>query len=199
MFGQPDVGYTMRMRQDMQHAKGIKRNMQALAGRAAASGTAAQEAKNQYHINRYGHGGFRRALDSQILGMLNGVNGQQGAGAGPNITEQGVYSPHQVQQQVNSALAANDQSTAGDLQGIQRSLSGQGYGANSPLTQALMSQRQAAGAATNAATRTNLPLQAAQMNARQLLNTQAAREQQFGNRRREAISMLGQVLGLVDG
>jgi hypothetical protein len=156
---------------------------------------ARSRARLGYEKGYYAPGGFRSSLDQKVLGMLGG--GSNGSGTvGPQITAQGVYSPQQIQQQVNSTVAGNDQRTAGDIQGIQQSLAGQGYGGSSPLMQALMSQRQAAGAASNAQTRTDLPMRAAEMNARQLLNSQVSQENQFANRRREGIALLGQVLGL---
>jgi hypothetical protein len=185
----------------------------------ALSGLGAQNAKNQFYSDSYykdfmpSMTGSMSALMSQLVGanlpstIGQAVSGQySGNTAGqPYISDAPVYSPQQIQQQVNQAVAANDQRMAGDLQGMSESFAGRGLGADSPLMAALASQRQAANLGANTAARTTLPLEAAKANAAQVLQAQMARETQFGRRQNEdlarqqnTLGLLSQILGLTN-
>ncbi len=150
-------------------------------------------------------------LTSQIGSFMSNpqfatIGGQ--SPASPEITVGGVLNPQQVQQQVNAMRAHNDQKAQTQMQGNSQDLAGRGFGSNSPLLAALQGQAQANNLATNTAGARDIRLNAAQMNASHLLDTQQAREGQFASRQREDIerrkpywayqtSLLGALAGLV--
>lgn len=125
-------------------------------------------------MNQYGHPG--------------GSGPGSGYGQGPNINVGGVWTPQQVQQQVNASRAHNDQATAAETRQMQGRMAGQGYGANSPLAAALAGQMQAQNLATNTQNTAQVRQNAAQLNAQHLLSTQQAAEQQYASRQQEAIA-----------
>jgi hypothetical protein len=97
----------------------------------------------------------------------------------PNISTSGVYNPQQIQQQVNTQKAANDQSTATQQRSMQQGLAGRGYGANSPLSQALGAGLQNQNLATNTGNETQTRLGAQQANVQQSFAGQQAQQQQY--------------------
>ncbi len=114
-------------------------------------------------------------LSGQFSRLNNGFATAGGAnGTPPPITAGPVLNPQQIQQQVNQSRAANDQSTASQIQNSNSSLAGRGFGSNSPLQMALNQGMQNQNMATNTANETNTRLNAAQQNAGQLLNSQQA-------------------------
>lgn len=116
-------------------------------------------------------------------GKMATAGGQ--SGASPEISVGGVLNPQQIQQQVNSMRAGNDQTGATQMAKQTADTSGRGFGSNSPLLQALHGQTQANTLAQNVGGERDIRLGAAQKNAGQLLNTQQAREQQFASRQNE--------------
>jgi len=128
-----------------------------------------------------------------LSGMAGGIGGQNPYTIGgqmppaPNISANGVYSPEQVQQQVNTQRAANDQSTATQQRNMQQGLAGRGYGANSPLAQSLGASMQGQNLATNTANETQTRLGAQQANVQQQFAGQQAQQQQYAQNQQLAI------------
>lgn len=127
--------------------------------------------------------GDKMARFNALLPMLSGQLGNLGLGpysaggtntAPPPITAGPTLNSQQIQQQVNQSRAANDQSTAGQIQSSNNRLAGAGFGANSPVAAMLNQGYQNQNMATNTANETNTRLNAAQANAGQLLNSQQA-------------------------
>jgi len=110
------------------------------------------------------------------------------SGASPEITVGGTLNPQQVQQQVNSQRAANDQATEGRMRQTAGQTAGRGFGANSPLLMALQGQAMGQNLATNTANERETRLGAAQQNSQHVLSTQQAREAQFASRQGEDIA-----------
>lgn len=132
--------------------------------------------------------GNRMSRFNQILPMLSGQFGRLNNGfatAGgtntpmPPISAGPTLNPQQIQQQVNTSRAANDQATAGQMQQSNSSLAGRGFGSNSPLQMALNQGMQNNNLATNTANETATRLNAAQLNASQRLNSQQALSNQW--------------------
>lgn len=140
----------------------------------------------------------RQDFVRQMFGDMFGSGGLQGfmskyngnGGSGPDINVGGIYTPRQVQQQVNSQVAGNDARYAGQLSDLLGSFGARGFSAKSPIASALRAQMAARNIGANADARRQTPFEYAQANATHLLNTQAARENQYGNRRKELIGML---------
>lgn len=120
-------------------------------------------------------------------GSTAAYTGQGQVGTAPQIDATGVYTPAQIQQQVNGTRAQNDQQTAGQVRQTNQKLAGQGYGTNSPLAQALGMGLQSQNLATNTGAEQQLRFNAAGANASQLLQGQQAQEAQFANRQQEDI------------
>lgn len=123
----------------------------------------------------WGQGGF-----GQSPGAAN-------FGGQPKISANPVYSPQQIQQAINTTRAGNDQGTQSQIRNMQNDLAGRGFGANSPLAQALGMGMQSANLSANTQAQTQLGLGAAQANAQQVLAGQTAQEQQYAARQTEAI------------
>lgn len=123
------------------------------------------------------------------LGQMGATFGQVGGQSppSPEITVGGVWSPDQVQQQVNAARAGNDQATQARQAVMQRQMAGRGFGANSPLAMALGVGMGNQNLATNTGAEREIRWNAAQGNAQHQLATQQAREQQFASRQDEDI------------
>lgn len=162
---------------------------------------------------------LRQNRFNQVFPWLQGQLGSLTSGGGlataggqsppsPEITVGGVWNPQQVQQQVNSARATSDQTTANRVRSIGQDTASRGFGSSSPLLQALQGQAYAANLGTNTANEREIRNNAAQQNSQQLLSTQSARENQFANRQKESIertkpywqtmnSLIGALGGLV--
>ena len=128
-----------------------------------------------------------KALTSQSLPSASGT----ATGTQPYISAAPVYSQQQIQQQVNTGRANNDQATAGQIRQTDAGLAGRGMGSGSPLAQALNSMAQNQNLATNTANQTTTQMNAANMNAQQVLQGQTAQEQQYASRQQEQISRQG--------
>lgn len=148
-------------------------------------------------------------LQGQLGGLMQGLQGGfatpgGASGQGPEITAGPVWTQDQVQQQVNARTGANDQATAGRVRDMQQRLSARGFQSNSPLAQALEAQYMGQNLAENATAGREIPWQAAQGNAQQLLAGQQAREDQYASRQREDIARrtphfgtLNQLIGML--
>jgi ribosomal protein L22 len=84
----------------------------------------------------------------------------------------GVFSPAQIQKQVNASLARNDSRTAAQILQAQTELAGRGFSSNSPLLEALKSSYLGQNLRSNADAETQIRLQSAQANAEQILKAQ---------------------------
>ena len=115
-----------------------------------------------------------------------GMGGAQ-VGNQPFINTGGVYTPGQVQQQVNTSQAKTNQTAGGQMQQQRAQTASQGFGANSPLLSALQGATQNNALATNVGNETAIRQGAAQQNAQQQLSGQTAAENQFANRQNEQI------------
>jgi hypothetical protein len=120
----------------------------------------------------------------QIFGALTGQLGNMANAGGqntpaPTISTGGVLNPQQIQQQVNTGRAATDAATGSRIATSNASLAGRGFGANSPLAQALGQGYQNQGLAANTAQETQTRLGAAEMNAKQRLAGQSALSNQW--------------------
>jgi hypothetical protein len=122
---------------------------------------------------------------NSAFGALSGMMGRDpfsiGGSAGPlpEISVGGVFNPQQIDQQVNTARAKADRSTATQSREVADSAIGRGFAPNSPLIAALQTQLAGANIGSKAAAETDIRGQGAQMNATQLLNTQQARQNQY--------------------
>lgn len=117
---------------------------------------------------------------SSLLSALNNSSGSAGGvGTQPALPNSSVLTPDMIQQQINNSMAANQQSTANQSRALQSKLAGQGYGANSPLLQAMQSGLQSGLLGANANTDLNTRLQAAQANATQANTVSGLGEQQY--------------------
>lgn len=176
-----------------------------------AAGNAATEFPRQRELLGLQEGGsnFRAALAAdaskypatlqqqrfdRILPLINGqldngsferVGGQ--SPPSPNISVGPVWGQQQIKGQVNQARASNDMRTGTQLRNIQRDTAAKGFGSNSPLQAALSQQAQQANMMANTQAGTDIPWQAAQGNADQVLKSQVARENQFASRQGEDI------------
>lgn len=137
------------------------------------------------------------------LGNWNsGYQGQGQVGAQPAISDSPIWSPQLIEQQVNATRAQNDQATAGRQAKLGQELAGRGFGSRSPLAMALGEAMAGQNLAGNTQAEQSLRWDAAQGNARHVLDAQKAREVQFANRQQEEIErnkitkgMLSQILG----
>jgi len=145
-------------------------------------------------------------LTSQFGNLQSMVGGQ--SGPGPQITAGPIWGDQQIQEQVNAARATGDQATANRISEMQQGVAGRGFGANSPLAQAIAAQYQGQGLAANVAGERETRMSMAERNAQQLLRGQQAAEQQYASRMQEDIerrrnlagsynALLGALAGLV--
>lgn len=118
--------------------------------------------------------------------MFNPVGGQ--SPPSPDITVGPIWDGSQVQQQVNAARAGGDQATQSRIATMQKQTAGKGFGANSPLAQALGAGMMNQNLATNMDAERGIRWDAAEGNAGHVLKTQQAREQQFASRQEEDIA-----------
>lgn len=151
-----------------------------------------------------------QGLFGQVGGMLGGASGSGTGGAPPpasspgpqpTITAGPVWNPQQIQQQVNAGQAQNAATANAQQQTNQKKLAGQGFGSNSPLLAGLNQAAANNLMAQNATTARQVPWNAAQGNATQLLNSQQAQEGQWQDyqqsdiaRRQQALTAQGQQL-----
>jgi hypothetical protein len=111
--------------------------------------------------------------------LTGGAGGIGTVGTPPTISAGPVWNPQQIQQQVNSARANTDTQVASQGRQAQQQTAGRGFGSSSPLLSALQGNFQMQGMAQKEAAGREIPFQAAQANAKQLLDSQNARSGQF--------------------
>lgn len=138
----------------------------------------------------------------QGLSGLNGsfssrVGGQ--SGTGPRINAAPIWDAGKIQGQVNANRAQGAQETAGQVQQMQNRLAGSGYGANSPLAQALQTQMRMSNMGSVADQNRQFTQNAAQQNASHVLSAQQAQEGQYSNRMQEDIARRRNVIGQQQG
>jgi hypothetical protein len=149
-------------------------------------------------------------LQGQMSGLLGGQGpyrvGGTALGNQPNIKATGIWTPSQIQQQVNSQNAASDAATGTQIKNMQDSLAGRGFGGNSPLAMALSGMAQNANLANKTQNEQQTRWNAAQGNAQQTLAQQQAQEQQYVDinqqdvaRRQMALQPLTALLGAISG
>lgn len=160
------------------------------AGRQAAMAT---NATNRAALDNQ-QGRFNTVLPyfTDALSNLSGKFGAGYQGGGqqgtqPNISDAPVYTPQQMNQQVNAQTASNDMATQSKIRQMQSSMAGRGYGSQSPLLAALRQGYQNQNMVTNTANARDTRLNSAKMNSDQVLKAQVAREAQFANRQNEDI------------
>jgi hypothetical protein len=138
--------------------------------------------------NQRFHEGLGWAQDKfgQIFGFvkdrIGGLGGTSGGGFDPSgappIDAGPVFTPGQVQANVNNAVGMVDQRTQGENAGIARQGAARGIGGrSSPLMQALMQQNTAIGNGQAADAELKFRTNAAQLNAQNTLESQKARYQ----------------------
>lgn len=118
----------------------------------------------------------------------------------PTIDAGPVYSQQQQDQLINQAVGQNGMQAATNRQSMMNSLGAAGFaGGGSPKAMALENQIRAAQMGADNAARTGIPLQLAETNAKHLLASQQAQENQYSNRQNERLTGQGQQLGFMQG
>lgn len=129
----------------------------------------------------------------QQYGLLTTGSGRADVNAelppAPAVSASPVYSPQQLQGQVNQMKANTAAQSATNTRNMQADLAGRGFGANSPLAKELAAQYQGQALAANASGENNLRFQAAQANAQQVLDAQKAQAGLYGSQ----LGYLGQI------
>ncbi len=138
----------------------------------------------------------------RVLGSMQGAAPGGQAGPQPAINTNPIYSPQQIQQQMNSAFSSNDSRTATLMKQLMESNAARGFGGNSPALQAQKTQLGIANNAANANAQREIPLQYAQPNADQAFRVNQLQQQQWQQeqaqdieRRKIQQQQLGQLLG----
>lgn len=131
-------------------------------------------------------------VQSQMAALGPGGGGGGGGGSTAPadrefITGGGVYSPADIQAQVNATRAATDAATEAAIRGQGEQMSGRGFSSRSPLAQALAGASRGQGMASNAAAEQSLRWTAAQGNAAQRLAAEQAQAAEYASRREEDI------------
>lgn len=130
-------------------------------------------------------------LQGQFGALSHSLNGDRvggQSGGSPEISVGPVWNSQQIQGRVNDARASNDATTQTNINNMQQSMGGKGFGSNSPLAQALGVQMQGQNMANNTQAENDLRWNSAQGNADQITKTQGLREQQFAARNQEDIA-----------
>jgi hypothetical protein len=177
------------------------------------------EAGNQYQLGlgQLGLGQAQLAQQgsqfNQVFGALQGMLGGLGSTspggtntAQPGVTANQVWTPQQVQQQVNTAQANATQGAQSQAQSMAAKMAGQGFGSRSPALAAQQQNAmlQALAAGQNSAQ--NIQYQAAQGNAQQQLAGQQLQQQAWQNwnqadiaRRQQSTQLAAAGLGALAG
>ena len=135
--------------------------------------------------------GMQSAIANKLMGMVGGPGGGSGGSGGgsvgggissqastiPQISAAPIWTPSQINQKVMGSRAANNEQTQGQIQQIGQQEAGRGFGASSPLAQALTGQSQEAGNAMNTKNTSDVQFNTAQGNAQQVLQGQTAQAQ----------------------
>ena len=122
---------------------------------------------------------LRRDVFNQVQPLLGGLTGEGNINFGlvggqntpmPALPNSFVYSPQQIQQQVNAARAQGDQGAMTQKRQIAGDLAGRGFGARSPLAMALQLGADTGARARNADQEREIRFDAAGANAKQDLS-----------------------------
>lgn len=146
-------------------------------------GNAQQIANLQAEASKYPHI-LKQQRWNQLFPSVQGILGQAGnfndmySGAGldksARVNEAPVYDNQQIQEQVNATRAQNDAKLASDQSALSRRLAGRGFGSRSPVGM-MMSQAMAGqNLQGNTAAEQQLRFNAAEANAKQVLDAQRA-------------------------
>jgi hypothetical protein len=160
---------------------------------------------------------YRRDVFGQVMPLIQGLAGGVGGSGGsaafdqalqlvggqngplPGLPSAEVFSPQQVQQQVNAGVAQNDQRAATASRAAAEDTASRGFGSRSPLLMALQSQIGTATGAANADFGRETRMRAAEANAQQGLQVAGLANQQYQlandgdiRRRQAATNYLGQ-------
>lgn len=129
-----------------------------------------------------------------LSGQLNSSFGADKSNIGglPVIDRNPIYNPAQINAQVNSQRALNDQSAQTQQRLAQQSVASRGFGSNSPLAAALQGQIGAQNMATNSEADRSIRMGAAQQNAQHKLGAQTAYEGAYVDRLKPWLSYQGQ-------
>ncbi len=176
-----------------------RESQRGLAGQLAGYRTQQAIANTQANAAKYPHTLQQGRFDQVfpwLQGQFNnagglfgqsGYNGQGQVGQQPWISDAPVYTPEQIQQQVNAARAHTAASVAGQQRQVEQKMAGQGFGSRSPLATSLAQRMAMKGLSAGTQAENDLRVQAAGENAKQVLGAQAAREGQFASRQKEEI------------
>jgi len=126
-------------------------------------------------------------LQSQFGAGAANYNVGGASGTGPTISAAPIWNPHQIQQQVNASHATNDQTMASRTKAMNADVAGRGFGGNSAISKAMASQFGFQNLIANQNADRDIRWNAAEGNAKQRLQGQTAREQQYANRMGEDI------------
>jgi hypothetical protein len=126
----------------------------------------------------------RQNAFNQLFPYATNLLGKYGTVGGdtkpePSITRGPIYTPDQIQQQVNSGVAGNDARYQTLMRQLATSNAGRGFGASSPAMQSQMTQLGIANIGENARTTRELPMQYAQANADQVTKTDQLAQNQW--------------------
>jgi hypothetical protein len=131
---------------------------------------------------------FAREKFNTLSPLLTGLIGNQtgpGTEVGgtstplPQINQGPIWSPQQVNQQVNAAKGSNSQMAASQQQQAATKTAAQGFGSRSPLLAALQGQIGASQMAANTDAERNIRFDTAKDNAKHTLDTQVAGQNQW--------------------
>lgn len=164
-------------------------------------------ATQQFNLKKSIYGTIAPYAQQMLAGGLGGAGAPGGAVAPqPQINQNPIYSPQQIQQQMNAAFSSNDQRTSTLMKQLQESSAARGFGGNSPAMQAQQTQLGIANNAQNALAQREIPLQYAQPNADQAFRVNQLQQQQWQGaedsdirRRQQQQQILSQMLGFFGG
>lgn len=141
--------------------------------------------------------GFARSyLDKLMPGVSASLGGLAGVGAPAiSIDDGAVYSPEQLQEQVNLMRAKNDAEAATMANSAASSLAGRGFGSSSPLLESLQNQIGRTNLAANSADESNLRYAVSGKNADQKLKAQIARAQAAVDVQQNAFALMSGLFG----
>lgn len=153
---------------------------------------AAQEAARQERFNQIIplYNSAMGKYDDFLSSMKNGQGFQMptlpppptqqgGAGGGPKITAAPVFTPQQIQQQVNSGYASADAKAQTSTQQARNSISGRGFSSQSPVMMGMANQNQNAAMSAGMDNERQTRLGAAQANQGAVLAGQQAQQAQY--------------------
>ena len=147
-------------------------------------------------------------MQNNLKGLLSNspytIGGQ--VGGGPTINTGGVWNPQQTQQNINAMRDQSTQATQGAINQMRTSMAGRGFGANSPLAQAMTNQYQMQNYGQQMGNERDIRMNMAQKNAEMTAKQQGLQEQQWEagqgfqiERQKPYFQILGSLLGSLGG